>query len=265
MASLAEQTYFLPCPMFTALLTDFHNSDPKPILESLEANQPELITIAGDLIYGDFPEGGKQILSKRSKTCALLRGCVGIAPTFMSLGNHEWMLSGSDLKVISDIGVGLLDNKWLRFRDVVIGGLSSAYYTEYRAICDAHPEKGPYPVSIRTLQRETVRPETEWLDKFEKQPGYKILLCHHPEYYPEYLQDRNIDLILSGHAHGGQWRYYSLLRREWAGIFAPGQGFFPRLTSGVKDSRLVISRGLSNPTKVPRINNPPEIVYIRPE
>ena len=69
---------------------------------------------------------------------------------------------------------------------------------------------------------------------------------------------RDFDLILSGHAHGGQWR----IGRQ--GIFAPSQGLFPRLTEGVHDGRLLISRGLANRTPVPRLNNPPETVYIQP-
>ena len=101
-------------------------------------------------------------------------------------------------------------------------------------------------------------PDIGWLEEFERQPGYRILLCHHPEYYPRFLKGRDIDLILSGHAHGGQWR----IGRQ--GIFAPSQGLFPRLTEGVHDGRLVISRGLANRTPVPRLNNPPEIVYIQP-
>ncbi|MDO4272352.1 MAG: hypothetical protein Q4D16_01675 [Eubacteriales bacterium] len=65
-----------------------------------------------------------------------------------------------------------------------------------------------------------------------------------------------IDLVLSGHAHGGQWR----IGRQ--GIYAPGQGWFPKLTGGVADGRMVISRGLSNTTKIPRFFNPREIVMV---
>lgn len=91
---------------------------------------------------------------------------------------------------------------------------------------------------------------------YESLPGYRILLCHHPEYYPRYLMGRKIDLILSGHAHGGQWRIGQ------QGIYAPGQGLLPRLTSGVVDRKLVISRGLFNRAMIPRVNNPTEIVYV---
>lgn len=114
------------------------------------------------------------------------------------------------------------------------------------------------------LLREAPRPELNWLGDFTEQRGYRILLSHHPEYYPQYLKDLKIDLVLSGHCHGGQWRYYSPFRKVWQGIYGPGQGLFPRLTSGVHDGKLVVSRGLSNPSIVPRINNPTEIIYCIP-
>ena len=86
--------------------------------------------------------------------------------------------------------------------------------------------------------------------------GAKILLCHHPEYYKTYLKDKKIDLIVAGHAHGGQWRLGRLA------AFAPGQGIFPKYTKGVYDKRLVVSTGLKKSGRIPRIFNKPEIVYI---
>ena len=99
--------------------------------------------------------------------------------------------------------------------------------------------------------------DLDWLTDFCGVPEYKILLCHHPEYWP-LLRSRKLDLVLSGHAHGGQWRIMG------RGVYAPGQGFFPKLTSGVVENRLLISRGLANTTIIPRINNPVEIVYVLP-
>jgi predicted MPP superfamily phosphohydrolase len=84
----------------------------------------------------------------------------------------------------------------------------------------------------------------------------KILLCHHPEYYERYLKDKSIDLTVSGHAHGGQWRFFG------KGVFAPGQGIFPRYTSGVYDGKLVVSRGLKPARIIPRFFNAPEVVII---
>lgn len=83
-------------------------------------------------------------------------------------------------------------------------------------------------------------------------------MCHHPEYYPKYVKTLDIDLTVSGHAHGGQVR----IGRQ--GLYAPGQGLLPRLTGGFyDDGRLLVSRGLTNSTWAPRLNNPCELVLIQ--
>lgn len=108
-----------------------------------------------------------------------------------------------------------------------------------------------------TSGKVTGRVETDWLEEFSSSPGFHILLCHHPEYIP--LIPSGIDLILSGHAHGGQWRFFG------RGVFAPGQGLLPRYTSGVyrEDGKtMIVSRGLANTAPVPRFNNPTEVVYV---
>ena len=110
----------------------------------------------------------------------------------------------------------------------------------------------------RTFAIGDTPPLLDWLDAFCAEPGFHVLLCHHPEYYPRYLRARGIELILSGHAHGGQIRLFG------QGLFSPGQGIFPKLTSGVTDGRLVVSRGLANCQIVPRLFNPPVLVYIVP-
>ena len=74
------------------------------------------------------------------------------------------------------------------------------------------------------------------------------------------LSNRDIDLVLSGHAHGGQFRLFG------QGFFAPGQGWFPKYTSGIhhgKHGRMIISKGMANTVKfAPRLFNPTEVVYI---
>jgi predicted MPP superfamily phosphohydrolase len=99
--------------------------------------------------------------------------------------------------------------------------------------------------------RDKKEPDTEWLK--DCPDGYKILLSHHPEYYP--LIEPYADLILSGHAHGGQFRLFG------RGLFAPGQGFLPRYSKGMY-GKMCVSAGLTNTTWVPRINNPTELVIV---
>ena len=299
--------YQLNTPCAIALLTDVHNAPWQPIAQKLASPHPDMICIAGDLFYGDSHSS----LQAQTNILPLLSACTEIAPTFFSIGNHDWILKEEDLDVIRNTGVTVLDNAWItldlekpvsdsdrtnlgdnapslgidqttlgagpRTPDsnhttpgsntrLVIGGLTSGIALKLRV-----PGWETNPAAPM--------PRTDWLQEFEREPGYKILLCHHPEYFYA-LQNRPIDLILSGHAHGGQWRLFN------RGLFAPGQGLFPKLTSGVhsyalpdgahasmvsatqsttvSDSRghMVISRGLSNTTYVPRINNPTEIVFI---
>lgn len=94
---------------------------------------------------------------------------------------------------------------------------------------------------------------------------YTVLITHRPERVSEY-RGTPFDLILTGHAHGGQWRAPFLPN----GFFAPDQGLFPRYTGGIyplhqdgKTTRLLVSRGLArHNTRVPRIGDPPELVWI---
>ncbi|MBQ9664689.1 MAG: metallophosphoesterase [Oscillospiraceae bacterium] len=254
------------CPVSVALVTDTHDWPAAPVLESLEKRQPELILIAGDFLYAAPPRvPGRLKMQESGNAAALLRDCASVAPTYVSIGNHDWMLNDLDLELISSLGVTLLDNRFVSVdingQALCIGGLSSSKFTAYRHWRQSQQVSFLYPEPDRTVWAHRPEPETQWLDTFEQQPGFRILLCHHPEYVPRCLSNRAIDLIVSGHAHGGQWRYYSPIRRQWQGLYAPGQGLFPKLTGGIRGNH-VISRGLSNNTLIPRLNNPPELVYI---
>ena len=85
--------------------------------------------------------------------------------------------------------------------------------------------------------------------------NYKLLLAHRPEYFDVYAG--NVDLVLSGHAHGGQFRIPFV-----GGLVAPGQGFFPEYYEGSyikEDTEMIVSRGIGNSIIPFRINNKPEI------
>lgn len=249
---MVETDYFVPGAPRLALLTDFHNGDPRPVLRSLRQRRPELICIAGDVVYDVF-NNPASLFSVEGNILPLLSGCADVAPTFLSLGNHECILSRSDLAVLAETGVRVLDNEWTAWGGIHIGGLNSHEVVDLRAYQALHP--GPLP-DLRARERgawKTIRqPDTGWMHPLPS--GYKLLLCHHPEYFP--LIPPSIDLILCGHAHGGQWRLFG------HGVYAPGQGFWPRWTAGVQEGRMVISRGLRNTTWIPRICNPTEVVYL---
>ena len=242
-----------------AVASDLHNHPYEAVLNSLRERRPQLIAIPGDLVQSVQPSNRELVTLKEKNVLPFLEECAKIAPTFYSLGNHEWMLCQEDLDLLRSTGAVLLDSAYatltLGGRRLVIGGLTSVAVTSCRVHRYKLGKDAPrYPQMNRYYHFRN--PRRYWLRRFEAQPGYHILLSHHPEYYPLHLSHRPIELILSGHAHGGQWRVFG------RGVFCPGQGLFPPLTEGVVDNRLVISRGLANHSWVPRLNNPPELVYL---
>ena len=229
-----------------ALVSDLHAQEPSAVIESLKKKSPDYILMPGDIF-----EFNNKIDDERNENgFKLLNEAAKIAPTFYSIGNHEnggtgawkpnWKnkkgkqrpISTKAIDRIKESGVVLLDDGFILCDGIAFGGLSSG------------------------LSSDEHMPKLAWLDEFCAVDGAKILLCHHPEYYKTYLKDKKIDLIVAGHAHGGQWRLGRLA------AFAPGQGIFPRYTKGVYNNRLVVSTGLKKSGRIPRIFNAPEIVYI---
>ena len=89
--------------------------------------------------------------------------------------------------------------------------------------------------------------------------AFTVVLAHEPQYIKQYACS-NVDLVLSGHAHGGQFRI-----PFFGGIVAPDQGFFPKYSEGIhveQDTTMVISRGLGNSIIPLRLFNYPEIVCV---
>jgi len=160
-----------------------------------------------------------------------------IVPVFYSLGNHEVKFKNRTeyLEIVKKSKVTLLQDESCGFRGIRLGGLSS------------------------TLVRP---PNLRFLKKFEREKGFRLLMCHQPEIYRDYVRGKDIDFTVCGHAHGGQIQIFG------RGLYAPDQGFFPRLTHGIHDGgKMMISRGMTNSVKlpVPRINNPCELIILELE
>lgn len=230
-----------------AVVADLHSKEPSPVIAALEQIHPDVILCAGD-IFECFEDKNSQI---NQNGFMFFEQSVKIAPTYYCLGNHE--IEGKPhegypeiagyksiptriLEQLEGLGVHTVFDSYNLLNDnIAIGGLISG----------SHKNDG--------------RPNIHFVESFSKLSQYKILICHHPEYYPIYLADKDIDMILSGHAHGGQWSFFG------RGLYAPSQGFFPKYTSGIHDGRLIISRGCSNstrPIKIPRLLNPTEVLSI---
>ena len=210
------------------MVADLHSSSEyENILRLVKGTNPDLIIIPGDLVHCSYSTKiGMKFLS----------GAAHIAPVFYSFGNHERFLNDGDFDIP---GVTVLNSKTSEFCGVIFSGLRSGFLGQYETSFTVTPE-----------------PDIDFLDNFEKISTSKVLICHHPEYYDPYISKRNIDLTVSGHAHGGQWSIFG------RGVFAPGQGLFPKYTHGFHYDRFIISRGASNTVPIPRFFNPTEIVLI---
>lgn len=249
-----------------ALVSDLHDMDGEEALELLKREKPDLIAAAGDFMErcdeknGIISSGemelwqgvtkrhralykmvkivtgaGRKFSKEKQRDGAGLEFLIQaarIAPVFYSAGNHEWYFLPEDYRKFQENHIILLDNQDTEFvtdsGKILIGGLSTRY-------------------------------DLDWLKGFGQKQGFKILLCHHPEYYKKFIRGSDLDrfqLILSGHVHGGQWRVGK------QGILAPGQGLFPEYCYGMYDKKLVVSGGLANTAGVPRFGNPKEIVIV---
>ena len=229
-----------------ALVSDLHSGSPKKVIERLRRISPDYILLAGDI----FENLDGSLDAKNEKAFSILEECAMISPSFYSTGNHEdgatrsqkkkWKqnigkgktYSKENIERIKKTGVNLLVDDCILVDGIAFGGLGSA------------------------LMREGNVPDLAFLERFASLKDPKVLICHHPEYYEPYIRVLPIDITVSGHAHGGQWRIFG------RGVFAPGQGLFPKYTSGVYEGRLVVSRGLKCGWPIPRFFNPREIVVI---
>ena len=212
-------------------VSDLHDYPNEHVLDEVSAQKADAILIPGDYIHSSS-------LYKRG--IEFLKSAAVIAPTFCTLGNHEMKFDGDIRSLTIDTGAMLLDNSSCEFKGINIGGLTSGYKKEME----------------QKRLGKTPAPDLEWLEGYSREGGFKILLSHHPEYYVPYIKGLPIDLVLSGHAHGGQCRIFG------QGIIAPGQGFFPKYTHGIYDGRLIVGSGIGNQFAVPRVNNPGEIIVI---
>lgn len=207
-------------PMRLIVVSDLHDGQYEDIM-------PMLSGADALLVPGDVANRYQQSFGKGF---AFLKEASVLLPTFVGVGNHEIRLRNfSDFRsAIEQTDATFLFNSYTRFGELSIG-------------CWYRPERYGH---------------TDMLPELEAESGCKILLCHRPEDYVHRLKDANVDLVLAGHAHGGQIRIHN------QGLYAPGQGIFPKYTHGVVDERMIISAGASNVVAVPRWGNPCEVLQI---
>ena len=219
-------------------LSDLHSCEYGPeqraLLELVARQEPDVILLGGDWVDDDFGHRPPELAYEAA------RGLVEMAPTYYVCGNHEiWSGYGEDLKrEIAGCGVTVLAGD-----EVVLG-------EEIRLFGMDDPAVG----------EETWEAQLAEGRRRLEESRFSILLTHRPERVEEY---GGFDLILAGHAHGGQWRLPGLIN----GLYAPDQGWFPAYAGGRYDLEqgnvMIVGRGLSREsTRVPRFFDRPEIVVV---
>lgn len=228
-----------------AQVSDLHNAEfgenNVRLLELLAESKPDIIVITGDLVDAWHTDIDIAV--------SFAEGAAAIAPVYYVTGNHEaWMSQYDRLRDgLEAAGVSLLEDSAVQLER---GGekitLIGIYDPDFIGMGNLFGE-------VRDVVGRKLT------DLADTKGGYTILLSHRPELFESYVGS-HIDLVLSGHAHGGQFRLPFA-----GGLFAPDQGLFPKYDAGVYtdgDTNMVVSRGIGNSVIPIRFNNRPEIVVV---
>lgn len=232
------------------MLSDLHGKefgkDNVRLLRAVNSLKPDVIFVVGDMLNCDDKDADTAL--------ELYRGLCNIADVYCCAGNHErgYRKPDSLYVDIEKTGARLLRNEMknveLLSGSFTVGGLQ--YYPYF---------EGSSPNTA----------ERVFLEKFieQEKENFSILLVHEPEFFMWSLGKMKLDLVLSGHTHGGIIRLPFI-----GGLAAPNQGLLgkngellPKYTKGLyktDTATLIVSAGLSNEKLVPRLNNPPDICVI---
>ena len=224
-------------------VSDYHNTKSKilnhDLIKEIGKQKPDCIVLTGDFIDSSRTDIETAI--------NFIKQINRIAPIYFVSGNHEASISSYlELKEeLEENNVVILDNK------IAVLKVNEA---EINLIGIEDPRMA-YESDVP--DSEIIKVELDKADYHADK--YCVLLSHRPELFGTYAE-KGLDLVLAGHAHGGQIRLPFI-----GGVIAPNQGFFPKYTSGVweeEKTSMVVSRGIGNSVLPFRINNRPELVVI---
>lgn len=224
-------------------ISDFHNTKNKrlknKLVNEIKKQEPDIIVITGDLIDSSKPNLNNAI--------NFIKEINKVADIYFVSGNHEASYKNySELKnELIKNKVTILENetKILEINDSKINLIG---------IEDPVMNPNPYDSDENVIKSSL---EHQYYNK----DNYSILLSHRPEQFNTYVNN-NLNLVLTGHAHGGQIRIPFI-----GGLVAPNQELFPKYTSGQfteENTTMIISRGIGNSILPFRINNRPELVIV---
>lgn len=245
---LILRTYTVVSPKLTAevrlaVVTDFHSSDNADDVVAMVAScAPDAVLLVGDLFDDDTQNRPTE------RTLSLMRQLSAQYPCYYVSGNHEAWTGEMDAlyQQTEEAGVTVLRMSsgvlTVRGQRIALCGIPDPYEMVFSGAPDTE---------------EQLRQALEDVDSAD----FTVLLAHRPELLAKYAQFP-LDLVVSGHAHGGQVRIPGVLN----GLYAPNQGWFPKLAGGAytqDGTTLIVSRGLAVRTWLPRIFNRPEVVLVR--
>ena len=212
----------------------------KYLLKKVDTLQPDVILMTGDLI--DSRRNGE------AEALLLMKKLTADYPVYFVTGNHEVRRNLTILPKLEQLGVTVLRNTSVPLE-------KGSQFIELLGIDDPTTTRW----SDGLQEPDGIRQSLDQAQSTVDTDAFQLLMAHRPEYLPLYAE-RNMDLVLSGHAHGGQ------IRLPFTdGMYAPGQGFFPELTAGehtMEQTKLIISRGLGNSLFPFRIFNRPELIVV---
>lgn len=221
------------------LITDLHScrygERAETLIRAIVREKPDLILLGGDILDDSLPDDNTEYL---------LMGIADKYPCYYVTGNHEYWSGNAfegKMELLARYGVRRLAG------ETVTAETHGAKFN----LCGVDD---PYSGEDMATQLSRTRGAAE-------NGLYTVLLSHRPERIGEYAE-YGFDLVLCGHAHGGQWRIPGALN----GLYAPNQGFFPRYAGGryeASGTTMIVSRGLAREsTRVPRFYNRPELVIV---
>lgn len=226
-----------------AQISDLHNArmgaDNGKLLTLLREAEPDIIVITGDMVDSYHTDIGIALRFAES--------AMEIAPCYYVTGNHEARIAEyDDLKSgLESAGVVVLENQRIELERngetvALIGVDDPSFQTDY-------------------LTGDSAAVMSGTLNRLTGEDAFTILLSHRPELFDTY-KAHGIDLVFSGHAHGGQFRLPFV-----GGLVAPNQGLFPKYDSGLYtqgNTNMLVSRGIGNSIIPIRFNNRPEIIVV---
>ena len=232
-------------------VSDLHNAEfgrgNNELLEVIEDCQPDIIVATGDIIDSGRTD---------TLTAALfVEKALKTTPVYYVTGNHE-------ARLLEQGGTG--KDEYFKLESIMVNAGANVLHGESVSI-----ERGESEIQIIGIDDPEYLRLNKYagenritlsnIDEFIKEDIFTVLLSHRPELFEEYAKS-GVNLVIAGHAHGGQFRLPFV-----GGLFAPNQGFFPRYDSGLyekNNTKMVVSRGLGNSAVPIRFNNRPEIVVI---